>query len=598
MKRQLLLLGVCFALLLLPGLAQARQAGMSVTCDNGSNFDNGVEVSIYQLRTGFSYQATAIGLNGFDPVLAVLDTRTGEGLCDDDNSGASGYSANLPTTGSVPASNLSSQINFTPPNTGNFADVSLVVGGYGNQSGEFILILEGMGVTSGDGAGDSFSVNITQGMVDSGVPLTVYMLARTDTLDAYIYQADSSLNAVTDNRGNVIGCDDAGDSSLCSGDSVNLSNASLTLSNGTLGGWDYDAMLSIPLSGMTLNSDSSFNYMTFVMSSSPQNATEGQYVLAFHIGMAEPAANNGKGSGNNGGGNSGNGSNFSGGGESSGGNESAPTAIPQNTNNSGSQGVSVTCDDGTSFDNGVEVIINQVRSGFTYTATAIGLNGFDPVLAVLDTETGEGLCSDDDSAASGYAANLPTTGSVPASNLTAQVDFNQTSGNAFANISLVVGGYGNQGGEFLLILEGMGATAADHAGDIYDVNITPGMVDSGVPMTIYMIASSNDLDPFIVRTNADLEVTQDSSGNTVSCDDAGNANLCWGNSVDLSDSSVTLSAGRLPGGPYDSMLNFDLTGLQLSSDMSQNYVTFVMRTSPENETEGPYVLVFHIGQAG
>ena len=73
----------------------------------------------------------------------------------------------------------------------------------------------------------------------------------------------------------------------------------------------------------------------------------------------------------------------------------APTAAQAQLPN----GVSVTCDDGTSFDNGVEIIVNQMRSGFTYTATAVGLNGFDPVLAVLDS-SGGGLCSDDNASAS------------------------------------------------------------------------------------------------------------------------------------------------------------------------------------------------------
>ena len=69
-----------------------------------------------------------------------------------------------------------------------------MVGGYGNQSGEFLLILEGMASTPADGAGDAFSVNLTPGMVASGVPLTVYMITRGQSnLDPYIYQANSSL---------------------------------------------------------------------------------------------------------------------------------------------------------------------------------------------------------------------------------------------------------------------------------------------------------------------------------------------------------------------------------------------------------------------
>src|SRR5215212_967340 len=131
MTRGIVVVCLVFILLTLSLVAPVGAQDYSVTCNNGGSFDNGVEVQVVQMRTGFDYRATAIGLNGFDPVLAVLDA-SGEGLCDDDNPDASGYSANLPSTGAVPASNLSSQVTFSN-NSGNaFEDISLVVGGYGN----------------------------------------------------------------------------------------------------------------------------------------------------------------------------------------------------------------------------------------------------------------------------------------------------------------------------------------------------------------------------------------------------------------------------------------------------------------------------------
>ncbi len=42
MKRSLFLMLICAAVLITPVLAQAQSAGMSVTCDNGTSFDNGV----------------------------------------------------------------------------------------------------------------------------------------------------------------------------------------------------------------------------------------------------------------------------------------------------------------------------------------------------------------------------------------------------------------------------------------------------------------------------------------------------------------------------------------------------------------------------
>ncbi|NOG51547.1 MAG: hypothetical protein HND48_20570 [Chloroflexi bacterium] len=46
-------------------------------------------------------------------------------------------------------------------------------------------------------------------------------------------------------------------------------------------------------------------------------------------------------------------------------------------------GLSVTCPDGIAFNNGVEVVVNM-RPGFSYTATAIGIGDFDPIIAVSD----------------------------------------------------------------------------------------------------------------------------------------------------------------------------------------------------------------------
>ncbi|MCC6615150.1 MAG: hypothetical protein IT320_16855 [Anaerolineae bacterium] len=252
----------------------------------------------------------------------------------------------------------------------------------------------------------------------------------------------------------------------------------------------------------------------------------------------------------------------------------------------------VNCDNGTSFTNGIEFQVVSMRAGYDYTATAVGINGFDPVLAVLG-EGGDGLCNDDASEASRYSADLPTTGVVPASNLSSQLTFNHDSSSGFQDISLVVGGYGDQYGEFLLILEGMGVTAADNAGDPFSVRLSPTMTNSGVPLDVYMITrGQSNVDPIISLVDADLNIRTDDSGNDIYCDDAG-TDLCWGTSVDLSDYSVTINSGTLPGWQYDSYLSFDLTDLALSDDPDENFLSFLM--SSYEGSQGQYLLVFHAG---
>jgi hypothetical protein len=293
---------VCFSILLMPGLLQAQTPpGMSVTCDNGASFENGVEVIISQMRSGFTYTATAVGLNDFDPVLAVLDTETLNGLCSDDSDDARRYAADLPTTGEVSASGLSAQVTFDQNSSSVFADVSLVVGGFNNQSGEFLLILEGMAATSEDGAGDAFKVNLTPGMVASDVPLTVYMITRgQSTVDPLTYLADEDLNMISDSDGVDIYCDDAGDSDICY-TPMDISESTVTIATGSLPTWDYDAVLSLDISGVELDEDPMQNYLTYVMTSYQQES-EGQYLLVFHIGITEDVPTDKGGNGQTGGG--------------------------------------------------------------------------------------------------------------------------------------------------------------------------------------------------------------------------------------------------------------------------------------------------------
>ncbi|HEX2622217.1 MAG TPA: hypothetical protein VHL11_18795 [Phototrophicaceae bacterium] len=255
---------------------------------------------------------------------------------------------------------------------------------------------------------------------------------------------------------------------------------------------------------------------------------------------------------------------------------------------SGNSGMSVNCDDGSHFDNGVEVRVIQMRAGFNYTATAIGLDGFDPVLAVLNSE-GQGLCTDDDSNAAEYTASLPTTGDIDASRQNSQIFFANNSNSAFADISLVVGGLDNQTGEFLLVLEGMVVTDADGAGDAFALQITPGMVASGVTPSAYMISVTNGLDPLMATIDKDYNFITDKDDNYVACDDAG-TDTCWGDSTDLTGYYISRTESRqLAGGQYDAMLS-----LPIDEGYEGKFFNFLMRSS-EQKTFGDYIVVFHIG---
>jgi hypothetical protein len=575
-SKKFIFIGLCLIAifsLTIPATAQDNE-GFAVTCDNGAEFNNGVEILVNSMRAGFTYTATAIGIGDFDPVLAVLDAN-GQGLCSDDTGEAAAYTVDLPTSGLISASSSSAQVLFSQTSGQNMADVSLVVGSAGDASGEFILLLEGMAATSADGTGDPFSVRLTPGVVNSGIPLTVYMISVTGELDPLVARIDADFNYIYEGDQQVY-CDDSGDASLCWGQST-LLNSSFVTRRGSerLGGFEKDAMLSIPLDGVTLDPNPDFRFINYLMTSYEQSSF-GDYVLAFHIGTG--------GSG----------------GKGQGGTKptlQTPTPIPAPDTNSGgtsSEGISVSCDSGVSFDNGVEIIVNSMRTGFTYTATVIGFGDFDPILAVLDS-SGNGLCTDDSREAVSYTVDLPTTGFVPSANTSAQILFSQTSGQNMADVSLVVGSVGNTSGQFVLLLEGMAATSADGSGDPFSVRLTPDMVASGVPLTVYMISVTDSLDPLISRIDADFNVVEDTNGNLIACDDAGNAELCWGESSPLGGSYVTRRGNQQLGGiGSDAMLSTPLTGMVLDPDLDLRFINYLM-SSYQQSTFGDYVLAFHAG---
>lgn len=254
--------------------------GRDVECRDGSDIEAGVELTIVQQRSGNTYRITAVGIDGFDPVLGVMLTGDyDDALCNDNDSEAATYSADLPTTGDVSSDRNSAQVVFNLNSSNAFENVSIVVAGEGGSSGEYVLIIEGMFASSADGAGDPMSLAISPALFESGVDPTVYMISVVSAFDPLVYLADSQLAQLEDNDGNPIRCDDAGSSALCWGDSDSLTSSYVSRSqNRQLAGGQFDSMMTIPLSSNTVGF-----FFNYVMTSF--GTTEGDYVVAFHLGV-------------------------------------------------------------------------------------------------------------------------------------------------------------------------------------------------------------------------------------------------------------------------------------------------------------------------
>jgi hypothetical protein len=100
------------------------------------------------------------------------------------------------------------------------------------------------------------------------------------------------------------------------------------------------------------------------------------------------------------------------------------------------------------------------------------------------------------------------------------------------------------------------------------------------------------VDPFLYRTDSDGNIIEDEDGNPLACDDAG-TDLCYDNTTSLNNYSVTIATGRLPGWQYDAYLEMNIEDVELDDDEDFNFFNLMMTSY--GESEGHYLLVFHVG---
>jgi hypothetical protein len=302
-RRSSLVLIVSLSAMLLLTLMPVSAQGVGFSCPSGPDIENGVELLV-NVRPG-TYRATALGIDGFDPIMGVAFAN-GDAACEDDSSAANDYAANLPTTGRVDDSNLNAQIEFTNRSS-DFADASVVVGGFGGGEGQFLLLIEDLRVTSNDGSGDPFTVHVTPNVT---IGYGVYMLGIQGGLDPYVHWMDEDGNTIELDDG-FVACDDAGSGS-CWGESESLDGAFIRTANATIDGDNLDAMLFLPTDGLFADEDDEGFLMTFGFSSF-NLSSEGSYIAGFHFAIGEPVLAEDGGDGGSGVGGVGSGGNGDGG---------------------------------------------------------------------------------------------------------------------------------------------------------------------------------------------------------------------------------------------------------------------------------------------
>lgn len=256
-----------------------------------SETDNAAQVIVAGMRSGSNYQATVIGLDGFDPMLqiSIVDFEGGDDPidCNDDSDDASDYEVSLPDIGTVTGVSTDSHITFGQNTGESFANIGLTVGGYDGTSGEFLLILEGMAVTSSDNVGDPFVIPITRSILDSSEPIHVYMIGEDSNLDPLVGVVEVTEDTDLDNPdfaslgGSDLTCDDAGQDNRCFGRTDSLERAEIISGGRRISADQFDAVLILPPDEY-LNAYS--NLPLFLFGSYNQETT-GDYTLIFRMSI-------------------------------------------------------------------------------------------------------------------------------------------------------------------------------------------------------------------------------------------------------------------------------------------------------------------------
>jgi hypothetical protein len=285
-RRLLLLAALTTIFILIAALPMGVAFGqLDVTCPNGQRITNGVEFNT-NVRPGNTYRVTVLGVDGFDPVVAVIPD-VGSIECNDDSEEASEFSGFLPTTGEIVPSSLNSSVTFSN-RTSDFMDVQIVVGGFGGSAGEFVLLFEGLAYTSADGDGDPFNVNVSANVISAGVPLSAYVIGLSNSLDPKITIVDADNDPIFQD-GEEVYCDDA-NSTLCYGDGADteLSGSFILTPDEMIIADSLDPVLIIPTAGLDPTIDYEFSYINYLISSFAGSST-GDYLVAFHLGEDDPS---------------------------------------------------------------------------------------------------------------------------------------------------------------------------------------------------------------------------------------------------------------------------------------------------------------------
>lgn len=153
----------------------------TLVCDSAEQLFSQVRIQPPEIAPDLpnQYFVTAIGIGDYNPVVGVtlppVEEQVLPAYCNAGDSNAMRYEAQLPTAGAVPPATSSAQEVIVDRGQ-NMIDV----GEFDGAGGEFLVVLEGRFDPDLNPDDDTFTVAITQNLIDAELPLTAYLFALTE----------------------------------------------------------------------------------------------------------------------------------------------------------------------------------------------------------------------------------------------------------------------------------------------------------------------------------------------------------------------------------------------------------------------------------
>lgn len=201
-----------------------------LTCEDGLEIVVSSRIVLRQVSPEFSYRFTAVGIDDYDPVLAVI-TGPGSGNCNDNVDGLGGSQIAVPGIGFVEANDLSAQVTARTA-LNQFGDVEVAVGGIAGSTGQFAVVVEGFRISPST---ELDQVLISVPGAAANETLGVFMIGRTDNLDPImrLYDGSTAENGTIDlsTLSPLAICDDGGTDSCVTTPTLNGGGAALETGN-------------------------------------------------------------------------------------------------------------------------------------------------------------------------------------------------------------------------------------------------------------------------------------------------------------------------------------------------------------------------------